>query len=109
MIILTKFLPIIKINRKQKLIIFLIFISSIMSNIVLADSLSNRCDRQIYILKNHLIIILKKINVMPTIAPIYKPTRKLYDQAINAKYIGDYKTCIEKTSLAIKYTTGYAK
>lgn len=81
----------------------------LLSGYAFANPQLNTCNNKIYILGSHLKIMLAKINIMPPIVQIYKPTRRLFDQAVNARRNGDYQTCIQKASLAIRYTSSYAR
>tara|TARA_B110000977_G_C10644106_1_gene325251 strand:- start:109 stop:276 length:168 start_codon:yes stop_codon:yes gene_type:complete len=53
--------------------------------------------------------MLRKIPVMPPIAQVYKPVRRLYEEAKYARSRGDFKGCIEKTNLALKYSKPYGR
>lgn len=67
------------------------------------------CRSQIITLGKHLKVILAKINIMPPLVKIYSPLKQAFSDSIRAQRIKDYKTCISKTSIALKYSKAYAK
>jgi len=68
-----------------------------------------KCDDEIYELNGVLRVMLAKINIMPPVVQIYKPVRKLYEEAKDARDSGNYHLCTQKTGLALKYGRAYAK
>ena len=46
---------------------------------------------------------------MPPITKIYIPLKKAFDEAIRAQSRNDFKTCIDKTNIALRYSRAYAK
>ena len=74
-----------------------------------AYSDSDQCRRQIIQLGGDLKIILRKINIMPTISKIYPPLKRAFDDSIRAQRRGDFATCIQKTNIALKYSKAYAR
>jgi hypothetical protein len=70
---------------------------------------SQRCRSQIMQLGGDLKIMLRKMNIMPPITKIYIPLKKAFDEAIRAQSRNDFKTCIDKTNIALKYSRTYAK
>ena len=70
---------------------------------------SQKCRSQIMQLGGDLKIMLRKMNIMPPITKIYIPLKKAFDEAIRAQSRNDFKTCIDKTNIALKYSRTYAK
>ena len=70
---------------------------------------SEKCRSQIMQLGNDLKIMLRKINIMPPITKIYIPLKKAFDEAIRGQSRNDFKTCIDKTNIALRYSRAYAK
>ena len=68
-----------------------------------------KCDDEIYELNGVLRVMLAKINIMPPVVQIYKPVRKLYEEAKDARDSGNYHLCTQKTGSALKYGRAYAK
>ncbi|ESS14810.1 hypothetical protein MOLA814_00374 [Betaproteobacteria bacterium MOLA814] len=67
------------------------------------------CRSNLNLLGQDLISMLRKIPLMPPIAQVYKPVRRLYEEAKYARSRGDFKGCIEKTNLALKYSKPYGR
>lgn len=67
------------------------------------------CESNIHELASNLQVMLAKINVMPPIAEIYVPLRKLFDEAVSDQEVGDYSRCVVKTQLGLKYARPYAR
>lgn len=67
------------------------------------------CRANLNLLGQDLISMLRKIPAMPPIAQIYTPVRRLYEEAKYARGRGDFKGCIEKTNLALKYSEPYGR
>lgn len=67
------------------------------------------CDDEIFELNRVLRVMLTKINIMPPVVQIYKPVRKLYEEAKDARDSGNYYLCTQKTGLALKHGRAYAK
>ena len=63
------------------------------------------CRTNLNLLGQDLISMLRKI----PIAQIYTPVRRLYEEAKYARGRGDFKGCIEKTNLALKYSKPYGR
>ena len=67
------------------------------------------CRANLNMLGQDLISMLRKIPAMPPIAQIYKPVRRLYEEAKYARSRGDFESCITKTNLALKYSKPYGR
>ncbi|MDB4022518.1 hypothetical protein N9481_00180 [Pelagibacteraceae bacterium] len=96
-------------NLALSRIIFFLFIIFLFNQVAYSYSPSVQCKNQIIRLGSDLKIILAKINIMPPLVQIYSPLKKAFYDSIKAQKRKDYKTCISKTSIALKYSRGYAK
>ena len=66
------------------------------------------CESNLQALASNLQVILAKINVMPPLAEIYVPVRKLFDESVSDRRVGDYASCVQKSQLGLEYARPYA-
>lgn len=94
-----------RVNLKLKSSFFVFFLLISLS----ANAQSTRCNANLELLRQDLLSMLKKIPAMPPVVQIYKPVKKLYDEAKVARSRGYHRQCVEKTTLALKYSTPYGR
>ena len=90
---------------KLKVLILIVLLAACKTSIAQEGT----CRLNLNLLGEDLISMLRKMPVMPPIAQIYTPVRKLYEEAKYARSRGDFHTCIQKTNLALKYSKPYGR
>lgn len=68
-----------------------------------------RCSDNINELRSVMIVMLRKIPIMPPVAQIYTPIKSLFNESIIHQSAKNYIKCIEKAELAIKFARPYAR
>ncbi len=75
------------------------------SNQALAQSAANSCSSSLDELNVQLQSGYRKINIMPTLAPLVVEVRKTYEEAKQARDRGDLSECVRLANLGIRYAT----
>lgn len=66
-----------------------------------------QCSSNIVQLGRDLQVMLDKIPIMPPIGEVYRPLRRVFDEALRAQRNGNYQQCITKTELALRHSRAY--